>query len=208
MKILSAGYYKGEVPPELLREPDFRRASRNQIMTYLAVKECLKAVPQVVLENRERVGAVLGTSHGELESTVSFLSELGTSGTARPLFFQSSLHHSTLGFLTKLFSLTGPSLTVSHGPRSGEDALAVAQLLLHSAVDVCLVIGVDALVPKIQEAMRAMYPLGTILKEGAGALLLTRTGEGKQTPQGMRHTPLHYDSSAVEALARQFGAEV
>lgn len=169
--IASSGYFKGEIPQELHSNPEFRRATRNQMMAYLAIKECLEKIPAGALNHKERVGIVLGTSHGELDSTVSFLSELGLSGTARPFFFQSSLHHSILGFLTKVFSLTGPSLTVCNCHRSGEDAIQAALLLLESTVDLCLVVGVDALVPKIQGPLQSMYPAGTKLGEGAGVLL-------------------------------------
>lgn len=218
--ILSQGTFQGDIPQSLLELPDFRRATRNQMMAYLAIQECLKTVPESLLRNKERVGFVLGTSHGELDSTVSFLSELGVTGTARPFYFQSSLHHSILGFLTKTFGFTGPSLTVCNSYRSGEDAIRAAELLLQSVVDVVLVVGVDALVPKIAGPLLSMYPEGTKLSEGAGALLFAKDLANAGSTQVLARfkeqvflseysgeaAPFGYDSSAVEILARNIAS--
>ena len=144
-------------------------------MAYLATEKCLKNTPMPFSEIREKMAVIVATSHGELESTVGFFEALEMERAARPLLFQSSLHNSTLGFLCKTFSLTGPGLTVSNSTRSGEDALSLADTLLFKTVDYCLVVGVDGLVPRIQKAFESMYPPGTKTGEGASALLLTNT---------------------------------
>lgn len=214
--ILSKGFFRGTIPENLSQQAEFRRATRNQMMAYLALQECFQSVPSEKWVHNPRLGIVLGTSHGELDSTVSFLGELGLSGTARPFYFQSSLHHSILGFLTKVFSLTGPSLTVCNCYQSGENALDAADLLLEGTVDACLVVGVDALVPKIAEPLLSMYPPETRLGEGAGALLIANARGKDQWGNAIAcdlrqekvgavsdAVPSLYDSSAIEWVAKR-----
>jgi hypothetical protein len=216
--VVGAGFYDGRSLSAFQDQAEFRRATRNQILAYIAVEESF----ELCIAHREKItsklGMVVATGHGELEVTRDFLGELRRSGTARPLLFQNSLHNATLGFLTKMFQIRGPALTVSQDFLSGESALQAAQLLLmDGALEYCLVVGVDTKVRSLEKVMARWYPPEVLLNEGAGAILLAnevglknlgspagafQISEPKiQTEGALPH--LFYDSDAIELLARQ-----
>lgn len=198
--------------------PEFRKASRNMCLAYTALENLLSGLPEGWLESeRDNLGMVLGTSHGELDHTIQFLKGLGTNGIARPFLFQNSLHNATLGFLSQRLGVCGAGFTVSHRFFSGEDALELAVSLIEDGLlESCLVIGVDSLVEGFESLLESIYPRETKLGEGAGAVLLSRN-ETKEAPARAYLTSLrresagtiatnggpgYYDSNAIEILAR------
>lgn len=211
LAILATGVASPARIAELEARPEFRKATRN--MT-LACAAALELAPSVDFSAAgAALGTVLATSHGELEATVQFLRGLGASGIARPILFQNSLHNATLGFVTQRLGLTGPGFTVSQRSQSGEDALRLAHDLIHGGVVArCLVLGVDSVAPSIETALRGTYPAGTVLRDGAGALLVAEAGAAVSLahlgPIEIASTgapatcPAHYDASAIEAIAR------
>lgn len=152
---------------------ELRKASRNMLMAYAVVKKLLTAVPWLMAEFQAQLGVILGTGHGELQTTKEYLKSYRQQKAARPLLFQNSLHNSTLGFLSQAFAFTGPAITNSDRFFTGEKSLETAMLLLNEKQALfCLVIGIDALVPELEEPMRLMYPANLTLGEGCGAILL------------------------------------
>jgi 3-oxoacyl-(acyl-carrier-protein) synthase len=116
---------------------------------------------------------VFGTSHGELEVTKDFLVTLSTKGLARPILFQNSLHHSTLGFISLKLGISGPGITVSNHFFSGEDAVSAAIDLIEGGhCDIAVTVAVDTIVGGLEAALGQYYPGGTIKAEGAGCLIL------------------------------------
>jgi hypothetical protein len=148
--------------------PDFRRATLSMKLTYVAAKKVLESTPV-----KDSLAVVLGTSFGELQSTYNFFSGIALENVARPLAFQNSLHHSTLGFISRLLSLTGPGFTVSRSFFSGEDAILLAKTLLVSSCEYVLACGVDCVVEELREFQeKRLSPFKPA--SGAGSLLLAR----------------------------------
>jgi 3-oxoacyl-(acyl-carrier-protein) synthase len=213
--ILATGVYRPETVDSLLAQPEFRRSTRNMALAYSTIQDlCERLPPNWLSANADRLAFVLGTSHGELDATVQFLTGLGASGMARPFVFQSSLHNATLGFLSQMLKLRGPAVTVSHHYYTGEDALTVGgDLLSDGSSEFALVVGIDGLISGTESAFQSTYPPGIKLTEGAGAVLLGRADEKSLPPLAWlekcsrEKTTLsprlpHYDANAVECLAR------
>ncbi len=172
--VIATGVYKNESLEALQSMGDFRRATRNMCVAYLSMKTCVDKLSTDWQTVQENLGAVLGTSHGELSATANFLQELALSNTARPLVFQSSLHNATLGFLAKQFVIKGPTLTVSDMYRTGKEAIETAEILLsENIVKFCFVTGIDLIPEHVTDLFFKMYPDGKTPKEGAATMLLS-----------------------------------
>lgn len=196
-----------DLDPAIHDDPRFRRATLNMKLAYSAAR--------AVLDNHaidpKRILLVVGTSFGELQSTYDFFAGLVNDGVARPLAFQNSLHHSTLGFLSSSLGIRGPGFTVSDQWWSGENALTLAMDWMSGfAIDHALVIGVDSGV----EDLRAPAELraGVVVSAGAGAVLISRRPLSNLRIDGVttRITSLpsqptlqspHFDSNAISILS-------
>lgn len=172
--IAAAAHAKRNECEALLRDPGFRKATTPMMMSWQALAKALKQLnPDVSQLSTAAWGLAFGTSHGELEVTRDFLVTYATKGLARPILFQNSLHHSTLGFISLRLGISGPGMTVSNHFFSGEDAISSAMEMIRSgACDVAVTIAVDALVPNLETALGQYYPNGLITDEGAGCLVL------------------------------------
>lgn len=209
--ILASALTDRSAVESLVSLPDFRRATVNMRMAYQVAKEVMQSIPAET--PRERIALVVGTSYGELPSTYDFFAGLASEQIARPLAFQNSLHHSTLGFVSRMLKITGPGFTVSREYFTGEDALELgAQMLTAAGAEFAIVVGVDGIVDSVkalmQERIGERYQLG----EGAGAVLLSAEKRGARfalaidsCPRSLRAvTPEHsqYDSDAIALLAQ------
>lgn len=151
-------------------KPELRKATEQMLWAYAAASACLNGAGSA-----QDFGLVLGSGQGEIETTKEYYKFLGRKGLARPFLFQNSLHHSTTGLLSQTLGIRGPSATISEHFFSGESALDLAQTFLDSGLcRACLVVGVDTLVPELEAGVRARYPQGLVVGEGAAALLLAR----------------------------------
>ncbi len=207
--IVSTGLCKNATP--FLSQPQFRKATPNMILTLMSIQEALQGAMSAGLEqNFHSCGLVLGSSHGELSITLSFLKALIQDHIARPLLFQNSLHNSTGGFAAVQLRLTGPMLTVSNRYFTGEDAIDMGLLLLQERqCEFCLITGVDAAAPDLVPGVNVL-PEG--YGQGAGSVLLARqenVGDGFRKLQNLRYErkPTRtasiipngfYDSNAIE----------
>jgi len=210
--ILSTGL--GHVDESAFADPRFRKATRNMLLALTAAEECLSSVAV----DPRHLGFVLGSSHGELEMTLSFLKTLAQSGVARPLLFQNSLHNSTAGFVAMTHKISGPLLTVSNLHFSGEDALSTGRsLLLDGLCSFCLVLGVDVRLPDLGPELELNSMNSPLRREGAAAVLLAirEAAEEQGLPylgqllaiqnnyrrsENAKPQQPHYDSDAVEHL--------
>lgn len=188
--LVAGASYQGESIEPLLEKPDFRRATRNMILSYVAVQKLNEKKPI----DWNTCALVVATAHGEFQATRDFLWELERTSTARPLLFQNSLHNSTVGFLSRMFQARGPVFTISDGNFSGERGLELARELLETGVvRQCVVVGVDGKVSELGAAA---------LGEGAGAVLMTsEQSGGLPCPEFQSITEKPYGSHAIEQLA-------
>lgn len=153
-------------------QPEFRKATINMMLAAASLDEAFAQVP--MLQGCEYVSSaalVLGSSYGELGTTISFLEQLSQSGMARPLLFQNSLHNSTLGFLTMRLKLLGPAMTVSNSLVTGENCLELAATLLNDKnVPYCVVTAVDSIVTELR--LEDAHTIGST-GEGAATVVVT-----------------------------------
>ena len=206
--VTRAAVARKESLASLRAKPELRKATEQMLWAYAAASACLEGSG-----SSEMLGLVLGSGQGEIETTKEYFKFLGRDGMARPFLFQNSLHHSTAGMLSQTLGIKGPSATVSDHFFSGESALDLAQTFLDSAqCSACLVVGVDTLVPELEVGVRARYPEGLVVGEGAGALLVAREATAPlfrilssrvlRAPGAENAAlPGFYDSNAIAELA-------
>ena len=152
--------------------PEFRKATINMTLAAASFDEAFAQAPYL-LESQyvNSAGLVLGSSYGELGTTISFLEQLSQSQMARPLLFQNSLHNSTLGFLTMRLKLQGPAMTVSNSLVTGENCIELAATLLNDkALPYCVVTAVDSIVTGLH--LDDGHSIGSS-GEGAATLIVT-----------------------------------
>ncbi|MBC7692403.1 MAG: beta-ketoacyl synthase chain length factor [Methylotenera sp.] len=205
---------------QLRTQPEFRKASRNMMMSYLAIRQALENHDAL---DESTLGLVLGSSCGELEITRDFLCTLDQSKIARPLLFQNSLHNATTGFLALQLSVTGPSVSVSNRYFTSECSFEAAELLLKSgSARFCLVIAVESRVPMLEPGLKAIHSRKDAthelqFSENAAALLLTcdstlphlaeiESVRWSHKVQSTPRTPPHpfHDSDAISHLIGMF----
>jgi hypothetical protein len=186
LEILGYSRIQTSVIPHYSSRPEYRKATRNMIMTVAAIETVLAQASGLSLDfgslDSGRMGLVLTSSHGEMDATIDFLRTLSDTGVARPLLFQNSLHNATTGFAAIQFKLTGPVVTTSHEGFGGEYALELAESLLADHLcDLCWVVTVET---------RANLP-GLAVEnskvEGAACLLVGKgQSEGSTKLRGLR----------------------
>jgi 3-oxoacyl-(acyl-carrier-protein) synthase len=183
MAIVGAGTAKAKNLDAYKVMPEFRKATLNMILAAASQDEAFSSFPGLLTEdNLHSSGLVLGSSYGELGTTISFLDQLSQSGVARPLLFQNSLHNSTLGFLAIRLKVLGPAITVSNGLSTGENALELAFSLLNATpLAYCVVTAVDSIVTQLR--IDTEHSVGSA-GEGAATVIVTRreTAEAKNWP--------------------------
>jgi hypothetical protein len=213
--VLRSAIARRESLGTLRSRPELRKATEQMLWAYAAAVRCLEN-----LDARESLGLVVGSGQGELETTKNFYKSLARENIARPFLFQNSLHHSTTGMLSQALQIKGAAATVSDHFFSGESALELAASLLESRqCGLCLVVGVDTLVPEFDSGVRARYPKDMEIGEGSAALLVAGTEGWKQmgsrsefsiesfrldreTKQDAADFRGYYDSDAIERLIK------
>lgn len=124
--------------------PAWRKATRNMIFATASIDRALQSVPAIKVAHQPKVGFVLGSVSGELETTADFLVTWAKSRMARPVLFQNSLHNATTGFASIHFNLIGPTLTVSATENTPAECVELAQsLMVEGIVDYAIVTVVE-----------------------------------------------------------------
>lgn len=202
----------------LRARPELRKATELMLLAHAAATSALASLSLP----RERLGLVVGSGQGELETTKEFYKALARENLARPFLFQNSLHHSTTGLLSQALGLTGPAVTVSEGFYTAEAALgAAADLLAAGLCDGCLVVCADTLVPDLGPGLSPRYPEGFARGEGAAAMLVAKNAAGAsfafslptirtQADRRFPQLPGYYDADGLARLieGRATGAQL
>ncbi len=187
------------VPPEAIAEaaryPRLRRASA---ISRFAVVAGLAALRDADLEldeaSAERTALIFAISNGGVIYTKRFFHEIVQSGAAAasPLLFPETVFNAPASHLAAILGVTGASYTLVGDGAVGILALQMAEdLMSNPELDRCLVVGAEEADWLLCDAYRkwrllraappvepfAARPSGMILSEGAGAVLLTRSGE-------------------------------
>lgn len=187
--VISAAAFRGEDLSTFTAPPAWRKATRNMVMAAASIQRALAKVPKVQVAGSMRVGFVLGSCSGELDTSVEFLSTWAKSAMARPVLFQNSLHNATTGFCSIQLQQIGPSFTVSSLENTPGECLALAEgLLREGLVDYCLVTLIEG--HKFTTEMLGFSPV----LEGACTFVLGRKGRALEGSKEYRapgnHRPL------------------
>ncbi len=186
------------VPPAALAgAPAHPRLRRSSAISRFAVVAGLAALEDAQIkldaETAARTAIIFAISNGGVVYTKRFYHEIVETGAqaASPLLFPETVFNAPASHLAALLGITGASYTLVGDGTVGLLALKMAEdLMQNPAIDRCLVVGseeadwllCDAFhrwrllrsAPPV-EVFRAR-PRGLVLSEGAGAILLDRTG--------------------------------
>ena len=186
------------VPADAIAKmPPHPRLRRSSSISKFAVVAGLAALEdaQVALDAAaaERTAIIFAISNGGVIYTKRFYHDVVETGAqaASPLLFPETVFNAPASHLAAILGITGASYTLVGDGAVGILALKIAEdLMLNPALDRCLVVGAEEADWLLCDAyhrwrlLRARSPIevfqspprGTILSEGAGALLLERAG--------------------------------
>jgi len=189
------------VPLDALKDlPSHPRLRRASAISRFAATAGLDALAQAKLRvsevDPERIALVFAVSNGGVIYTKRFYHNVVESGaqSASPLLFPETVFNAPASHLAAILGITGTSYTLVGDGAVGLLAIKMASDLLGSqALDFCLVVGAeeaDWLLCDAYHRWRLLKkrppiepfhqpPRGTILSEGAGAVLLARNGNSE-----------------------------
>jgi 3-oxoacyl-(acyl-carrier-protein) synthase len=174
--------------------PRLRRSSAISRFAAVAGLDALKSAGvKLDSEIAQRTALIFAVSNGGVIYTKRFYHEIVESGAqaASPLLFPETVFNAPASHLAAMLGITGASYTLVGDGAVGTLALKMAEDLMSSdTLDYCLVVAAEEAdwlscdayrkwrllrsAPPIEPFQRP--PRGTILSEGAGAILLARSG--------------------------------
>jgi len=162
---------------KLRRADEFTKTIIN--CTYLG----LNSAPQLGIVP-EKIGLFLGTSFGPLETNFHFLDSLleDGEGQASPTLFSHSVHNAAAGYLTRLFSINGPAITISSYAWPFLAVLEQAALMLHSGIiDRAIAVSGEMYSPLLEHAGQQLEKSSyKFCKTGAVTWILDKITEKKK----------------------------
>src|SRR6267143_4772547 len=185
------------VPESALKGISHPRLRRASAISRFAAAAGLHALESAGLklesQNAERMALIFAISNGGVTYTKRFYHEIVGTGAqaASPLLFPETVFNAPASHLAAILGIIGATYTLVGDGAVGILALKMAEnLMANNTVDHCLVVGAEEAdwllcdayrkwrllrsTPPIQPFQRP--PRGTILSEGAGAILLSRNG--------------------------------
>jgi 3-oxoacyl-(acyl-carrier-protein) synthase len=187
------------VPPSAIAEaPRHPRLRRASAISRYAVAAGLAALRDAGVElnakSAARTALVFAISNGGVIYTKRFYHEIVRNGAqaASPLLFPETVFNAPASHLAAILGITGATYTLVGDGAVGILALRMAEdLMSDPELDRCLVVGAEELDALVCDAYRrwrlirarpplepfANPPRGTLLSEGAGAILLARDGK-------------------------------
>jgi 3-oxoacyl-[acyl-carrier-protein] synthase II len=181
-------------PAEFLGPKERRRVDRLGVFSVVASKLALKdAGLEITDENRTRVGTIIGTGVGPMESMEAFsqpVFEEG-SGAANPAIFPNTVYNAAGGQVAMQVGAVGVASTVTAGHAAGASALTYAFDLSSSGkADAVICVATDTLTDTVLDAYRDLGVLGGgepgsdeqggfALAEGCVALVLERQSQAQ-----------------------------
>ena len=203
--------------------PRLRRASAISRFAALAAQAALDQARKALGEiDVSRMAVVFAISNGGVIYTKRFYNDIVTSGAgaASPLLFPETVFNAPASHVAALLGVTGPTYTLVGDGAVGLSACNMAfELMQSDALDYCLVVGAEEAdwllcdayskwrllrhEPPIEPFRRP--PRGTILSEGAGAVLLSRSGtvQVKATHPGAFYANRRQLPAQVETVLRE-----
>lgn len=189
-------YQVRKVPMEAIADAaPYPRLRRSSVISRFAVVAGLRALRDAGVELDEagaaRTALVFAIANGGVIYTKRFYHEIVHAGAAAasPLLFPETVFNAPASHLAAILGITGVSYTLVGDGAVGILALKMAEdLMANPALDRCLVVGAEEADWLLCDAYRrwrllreepplepfARPPRGTILSEGAGAIMLDR----------------------------------
>ena len=173
------------------------RLRRSSSISRFAVVAGLSALEDAQLKlnagNMTRMGLIFAVSNGGVIYTKRFYDQIVDAGAhaVSPLLFPETVFNAAASHVAAMLGISGASYTLVGDGAVGVLALKMAEDLMENrSLDYCLVIGAEETDWLLSDAYRkwrllgssrgiepfAESPRGTILSEGAGAVLLSREG--------------------------------
>jgi 3-oxoacyl-(acyl-carrier-protein) synthase len=218
------------VPPSALdRLPPHPRLRRASAISRFAAAAGLAALSAAKLSpndiDLEKLALVFAVANGGVIYTKRFYADIVTTGAeaASPLLFPETVFNAAASHLAAIIGLNGTTYTVVGDGSVGLAALRMGEdLMSDTNLDHCLIVAAEEADWLLCDAyakwrlLRSADPLelfteaakGTILSEGAGAVLLSRAGfvEVAASIGGVPFQTRHEGSSALSQVLRQIGA--
>ena len=177
--------------------PPHARLRRASAISRFAAAAGLEALANAGIElnpeSAKRIALVFAVSNGGVIYTKRFYRGIVESGaqSASPLLFPETVFNAPASHIAAMLGITGATYTLVGDSAVGLLAIKMAgDLMANEALDYCLVVGaeeVDWLLCDAYHKWRLLrarppiapfaLPLGTVLSEGAGAVLLAREGD-------------------------------
>lgn len=218
------------VPAAALKDlPVHPRLRRASAISRFAAAAGTAALGDAREKNQEinvaRMALVFAVSNGGVIYTKRFYHDIVASGAAAasPLLFPETVFNAPASHLAALLGVTGPTYTLVGDGAVGLAALNMAEALMaDDALDHCLVVGAEETDWLLSDAYAkwrllrseppiepfARSPRGTILGEGAGAVVLARQGfvRIKATHSGASYKNRRQLGQAAETILREIDA--
>jgi 3-oxoacyl-[acyl-carrier-protein] synthase II len=182
-------------PSEYLPPKDRKRVDRIGLFSLIGSKLALEdAGLELTDENRARVGVIIGTGVGPMESMENFLRPVFEegAGAANPAVFPNTVYSAAGGQVAIKIGAVGPASTVTAGHGAGASALIYAyDLAASNQADALLCIAADVITDTVVQAYRELGVLrssepgsdggdGFALAEGSVVLVVERLSKAKE----------------------------
>jgi 3-oxoacyl-[acyl-carrier-protein] synthase II len=150
-------------PRDFISVKNLRRMDKIALMTAASARLALEdAGIQITLENRDRVGIILGTAFGATDVTLQFAGTLLTEGPAlvNPILVPNTVMNAPAGHTSIELGFRGINTTVTHFAVSAETAITYAAAeIRRGTADFVLTGGVDILSKFYYEALTKFHSL-------------------------------------------------
>jgi 3-oxoacyl-[acyl-carrier-protein] synthase II len=192
------GHWVGRVvfdPADYLPPKERKRVDRLGLFSVIGSKLALEdAGLEITEENRGRVGAIIGTGVGPMESMEAFSRPVIEEGAAaaNPAVFPNTVYNAAGGQVAMKVGPVGPASTVTAGHAAGAQALTYAfDLAASGKADAMLCIAADTLTDTVLQAYRELGSLtgsepgsngsgGFAIAEACVVLLLERLSQANE----------------------------
>ena len=150
-------------PRDFISVKNMRRMDKIAMMTAASSRMALDdAEIRITLENRDRVGIILGTAFGATDVTVQFATTLLTEGPAfvNPILVPNIVMNAPAGHTSIELGFRGVNTTVNHFAVSAETAIAYAAAeIRRGTADFILAGGVDILSKFYYESLTRFHAI-------------------------------------------------
>jgi 3-oxoacyl-[acyl-carrier-protein] synthase II len=177
-------------PGDFLGPKERKRVDGLGLFSIIASRQALEdAALELSDENRTRVGAILGTGVGPMESMEGFSAGVIAEGAggANPAVFPNTVYNAAGGQVAIKIGALGPASTVTVGHAAGASSLCYGcELAGADHADAMLCLGADSLTDTVIAAYRELGVLGNgassgmALSEAGVAVLVERLGAARE----------------------------